>query len=89
MNMTKIIPLILTNTTVPSSVPSDYGMGDLVDILFWIARTLVIAVGGGVGLFKITSGKSNEDPKETNQGLAALVAGGVLFTATFAIEAAF
>ena len=89
MKIIELMPLLLTNTTIPSSVPSDYGMGDLVDILFWIARALVIAVGGGVGLFKITSGKSNEDPKETNQGLAALVAGGVLFAATFAIEAAF
>lgn len=89
MNMTKIIPLILTNTTVPSSVPSDYGMGDLVDILFWLARALVIAVGGGVGLYKITSGKSNEEPKETNQGFISLAAGGIIFAATFAIEAAF
>lgn len=89
MKIIELMPLLLTNTTVPSSVPSDYGMGDLVDILFWLARALVIAVGGGVGLFKITNGKSNEDPKETTQGYISLVAGGVIFAATFAIEAAF
>lgn len=89
MKIIELMPLLLTNTTIPSSVPSDYGMGDLVDIFFWLARTLVIAVGGGVGLFKITNGKSNEDPKETTQGLVSLVAGGVIFAATFAIEAAF
>lgn len=89
MKLIELIPLLLKTTTVPSSVPSDYGMGDLVDILFWIARALIIAVGGGVGLYKITSGKSNEDPKETNQGFISLAAGGIIFAATFAIEAVF
>lgn len=89
MEIIELMPLLLTNTTIPSSVPSDYGMGDLVDILFWLARVLVIAVGGGVGLYKITSGKSNEEPKETNQGFISLAAGGIIFAATFAIEAAF
>ena len=89
MKLIELIPLLLKTTTVPSSVPSDYGMGDLVDILFWLGRALVVAVGGGIGLVKITNGKTNEDPKEVNQGLASLVAGGVIFAATFAIEAAF
>lgn len=76
----KITPIIAT---------SDYGIGDLTAILFWIARAVIIAVGGGVSLVKIVKGKSDENPKETNEGMVVLASTGVIFAATFAVQAIF
>lgn len=64
-------------------------MDSLVKILMYIARALVILVGGGVGLIKIVKGKSDDNPKEFNEGIAIIAAAGILFGATFAIEAMF
>lgn len=70
-------------------IPSDYGIGELVAILFWIARVVIIVVGGGISLIKIVKGKSDENPKEVNEGLAILASTGVIFAATFAVQAIF
>lgn len=70
-------------------IPSDYGIGELTGILFWIARVVILAVGGGVSLVKIVKGKSDENPKETNEGLVIIASAGVIFAATFAVQAIF
>lgn len=64
-------------------------MDSLVKILMYIARALLILVGGGAGLIKIVKGKSDESPKDFNEGLVIIAAAGILFGATFAIEAMF
>lgn len=64
-------------------------MDALVNDLMNVARTLIILVGGGVGLVKIVKGKTDENPKDFAEGLAAVVIAGVLFAATFAIEKIF
>ena len=46
-------------------------------------------VGGGVGLVKIVKGKSDENPRDFAEGLAAIAIAGILFAATFAIEKIF
>lgn len=80
---------IFNNIMQITLASTDYGIGKIADILFWIARAVIIAVGGGVSLIKISKGKSDENPKETYDGLTALVATGVIFAATFAIQAIF
>lgn len=74
---------------VEDNIPSDYGIGELAAILFWIARAVIIAVGGGVSLIRIVKGKSDENPKEMYEGLVILAAAGVIFAATFAVQAIF
>ena len=71
------------------SIPSDYGIGNLTAILLWIARAVIIAIGGGFGLVKITKGKSDENPKEMNEGFSIIAAAGIIFAATFAVQAIF
>lgn len=85
--MTDFIETVIKTT--PIIATSDYGIGDLTAILFWIARAVIIAVGGGVSLVKIVKGKSDENPKETNEGMVVLASTGVIFAATFAVQAIF
>lgn len=59
-------------------------MADIADSLMNIARTLIIVLGGGIGLVRMVKGKSDENPKEFGEGLATVGAAGVLFAATFA-----
>ncbi len=73
----------------PIIAAADYGIGDLTAILFWLARAVVIAVGGAVGIIKIVKGKSDENPKQMNEGLVILASAGVIFAATFAVQAIF
>lgn len=80
---------IFNNIMQITLASTDYGIGKIADTLFWIARAVVIAVGGDVGIVKIVKGKSDENPKDMNEGLAALGATGVIFAATFAIQAIF
>lgn len=80
MDIIKIAPILLA---------TDFGIGKLIDVLFFVARAIIIAIGGGVGLIKIVKGKSDENPKDFGEGLAAIGIAGVLFAATFAITAAF
>ncbi len=87
MKIIKTMPILLSNTTPSAS--SSNPIGDLISILFWVARVLIIAIGGGIGLFKLVKGKSDENPKETTDGFGMLIATGLLFGASFAIEAIF
>ena len=64
-------------------------MGDLVTGLLDIARKLIIVVGGGAGIINIVKGKSDENPKLFEEGLATIGIAGALYAATFAIAAAF
>lgn len=62
---------------------------ELLGILFWVARCILLLLGGGGGLFMIVKGKTEENPRDTQEGFFALCGAGVLFAATFAIEAIF
>ena len=64
-------------------------MADLANFLLGIARSVIMLVGGGIGLIKIVKGHSDEDPKCFNDGLLALVGAGALVGATFGIAAIF
>jgi len=64
-------------------------LGELVGIIMWVARCLVLLVGGGGGLFMIVKGKSDENPKLSTEGIFAIVAAAILFSATFAVQSIF
>lgn len=78
----------MTNLSLLLLVAED-PLGELVGTLLNLARTLILAVGGGVGLYFIINGKAEEDPKKTFQGFLSIVAAGLLFGATFAIQKIF
>ena len=64
-------------------------MGDLAKDLMDIARKLIIVVGGGAGIINIVKGKSDENTKLFEEGLAPIGIAGALYAATYAIAAAF
>lgn len=64
-------------------------LSSLLDILFWIARVVLLLIGGGGGLFMIVKGKTEENPRDTQEGFLALAGAGVIFAATFAVQAIF
>lgn len=64
-------------------------MQELINILFWIARIVILTAGGCVGLIKIVKGKAEENPRDFQEGLIILVGSGAIFGATFAIQKIF
>lgn len=64
-------------------------MDDLAKSLMFLARALVITIGGSIGLYKIVKGKSDEAPQISREGFVTVGAAGVIFAATFAIQALF
>ncbi|MGN0676479.1 MAG: hypothetical protein ACI4K5_01890 [Ruminococcus sp.] len=64
-------------------------MSELINILFWIARIVILTAGSGVGLIKIVKGRADENPRDFQEGLTILVGSGVVFGATFAIQKIF
>lgn len=64
-------------------------IADLTSIVMNAARVLIIAAGGAIGIVKIVKGKSDENPREFNEGLIILGATGVVFAATFAVQGIF
>lgn len=64
-------------------------ISDLLAILFYVARVLILAVGGGIGIIKMVKGKSDENPRDFYEGIIVVAAAGVLFAATFGVQAIF
>ena len=64
-------------------------MTDLVNLLMWIARSLVLLVFGSTGIVKIMKGQEEENPNMRTEGIALVIAGAVLFSATFALAGIF
>lgn len=64
-------------------------MSELINILFWIARIVILTVGSCVGLIKIVKGRADENPRDFQEGLTILVGSGAIFGATFAIQKIF
>lgn len=68
-----------------SITKEDYSVDDLAKFMMYIARCLLIALGGGSGLIKTVKGKSDENPRLMYEGLVTIGAAGVMFAMTFAI----
>lgn len=64
-------------------------MTDLVNLLMWIARSLVLLVFGSTGIVKIMKGQESENPNMRTEGITLVIAGAALFSATFALAGIF
>ena len=60
-------------------------MTTLVNIVFWIIRVAILIIGGGPALIKIVQGQTDENPRDRNAGIGALVVTGAAFAATFVV----
>ena len=63
-------------------------MGTLADIVWWIVRIAILAVGGIPAIVKIVQGQADENPRDRNAGIATLLIAAAGFGATFAIDSA-
>lgn len=71
----------------PSGIGGTSTMDTIVTIVFWIVRILILAIGGIPSIVKIVQGQTDENPRDRNSGIAALVVTGAAFAATFAVKA--
>ncbi len=69
-----------------SNITSTSTMTDMVGIVFWIVRVIVLLIGGVAGIPKIVQGQADENPRDRNNGLATIGIAGAAFAATFGIE---
>jgi multisubunit Na+/H+ antiporter MnhC subunit len=87
-----VVALIICLLTTSAFAESPGNTGDmklLVGIIFWAVRLIIVAVGAVPGLIKIVQGNSNEDTRERNAGVAALIITGIVVGASFPIEGMF
>lgn len=76
-----------TENQAPTNIGGTNTMNSLIDIIMWIVRIAVIAIGGIPGLIKVVQGQQEENPRDRNNGIISIVIAGVAFAATFAIAA--
>ena len=83
------VMVFATGTTADNSAPSGVQtttMNGLSDIIWWLVRVAVLAIGGIPAVIKIVQGQSDENPRDRNAGIATLVITAAVFGATFAIQ---
>ena len=76
-------------TTGDNSAPTGVStttMNGLSDIIWWLVRVAVLAIGGIPAVIKIVQGQADENPRDRNAGIATLVITAAVFGATFAIQ---
>lgn len=73
--------------TDPTGVGGSGTMDNMVAIVFWVVRILVLLIGGVPGIIKIVQGQADENPRDRNAGLATIGITGAAFAGSFAIEA--
>lgn len=83
--MMNSIALLAVSAEAASADP----LGDLVGIIMWVARCLLLAIGGGGGLIMIVKGRTDENPKLTYEGIGAIAGAAIMFVASFAIQGIF
>lgn len=64
-------------------------MNSMLDVVFWIVRILIGAIGGIPAFVKIVQGQTDEDPRTRNSGIVALVITAVLIGAISIIRTTF
>lgn len=76
-------------TTGDNSAPANVStttMNGLADIVWWLVRIAVLAIGGIPAVIKIVQGQSDENARDRNAGIATLIVTAAAFGATFAID---
>ncbi|MDD6490223.1 MAG: hypothetical protein PUG48_10530 [Clostridia bacterium] len=61
-------------------------MSSLANIIWWLVRIAIAAIGGIPAVIKIVQGQSDENPRDRNAGIATLLITAACFGATFAID---
>ena len=87
--MSSVMVFATGGTTADNSAPSGVQtttMNGLSDIIWWLVRVAVLAIGGIPAVIKIVQGQSDENPRDRNAGIATLVITAAVFGATFAIQ---
>ena len=79
--------VVFAAPTAPSGVDTAT-MGTLADIVWWIVRIAILAVGGIPAIVKIVQGQADENSRDRNAGIATLLIAAAGFGATFAIDSA-
>ena len=88
--MSSVMVFATGGTTADNSAPSGVQtttMNGLSDIIWWLVRVAVLAIGGIPAVIKIVQGQADENPRDRNAGIATLVITAAVFGATFAIQA--
>ena len=83
-------PLSVFAANTENSAPANVNtttMSTMINIIMWIVRIAILAIGGIPGLIKIVQGQQEENPRDRNNGIVSVVIAGVAFAATFAIAA--
>ena len=73
------------DNTAPSGVQTST-MNGLSNIIWWVVRVAVLAIGGIPAIIKIVQGQADENPRDRNAGIATLVVTAAVFGASFAIQ---
>lgn len=81
-----ILPVFAVEGGAPEGVQTDT-LNKLVNVVFWVVRIAILAAGGIPASIKIVQGQTDENPRDRNAGITAWVVTGVVFAATFAIQA--
>ena len=84
------VMVFATGATGDNSAPANVQtstMSGLSDIIWWLVRVAVLAIGGIPAVIKIVQGQADENPRDRNAGIATLVITAAVFGATFAIQA--
>ena len=76
-----------SENNTPSDVTSTSTMNTLIDIIMWLVRIAILAIGAVPGIIKIVQGQQEENPRDRNNGIVSVVISGAGFAATFAISA--
>ena len=89
MLMMSGISVFATGGAAASGQPSNVDtttMGQFGNIVWWIVRIVILAVGAVPVLINLINGISNQDDRQRNVGLITLVITGAVFAATFALS---
>ena len=76
---------VFADNGAPSGV-STTTMSGLSNIIWWVVRVAVLAIGGIPAIIKIVQGQADENPRDRNAGIATLVVTAAVFGASFAIQ---
>lgn len=74
------------DNTAPDGTGGTTTMNSIVNVIFWIVRAAILGIGGIPAILKIVQGQTDENPRDRNAGLAALVITAFAFGATFLIK---
>ena len=89
MSSVMVFATAATAATADNSAPANVQtttMNGLSNIIWWLVRVAVMAIGGIPAVIKIVQGQSDENARDRNAGIATLVITAAVFGATFAIQ---